>query len=561
MRAYDELWRRGLGPACASIDAGGEACRSRPVTPIQRLQSAAGNHAVTRLIAEQGLGGAGQPLPFLEQLQNAFYPHDLRRIRAHVGRGAAEASRRIGASAYTRGEDIAFRDAPDLATTAHEVAHVIQQRAGVSLPGGVGQLDDPYEREAERVADQVATGIPVRPDAMGGVHGEPGGVPGGAVQMSVSVIPDEQFFDTLKVAIIGAPSPAEIRLGHPYQFVHAAMSQVGVDSDTVWLVERSGYELGGVDLSVIESGVGAGSIRWVSSESQLIDSLNFLPAQSIRSLDVFSHGLPGEVHLRHGWEESRNQADYGLDGDGIEQIRPELFSPTAQIRVDSCRSGAAPIFDMSIAEALAEQTGRPVRGWTGRTSYGGINDAQGQRSAEVEPSLLVRGGGLDRRELPAFLLDQSDALITRVDPVLSTFVPDSWEEVDSVSDDFEFYQHGTSEAFEVPSAGEVVVSIDRPTASMEDDDSGWHFAPRELHVSLRRVEPLPALQLDPRTIQIGTYDATFDSQLISGVYGQSEIWSGVAAGEWVVDLWLDEAETRAGGKVEGDLEIEVYRTE
>jgi Domain of unknown function (DUF4157) len=52
----------------------------------------------------------------------------------------------MGATAYATGDRIAFAGAPDLHTTAHEAAHVVQQRAGVSLPGGVGQAGDAYER-------------------------------------------------------------------------------------------------------------------------------------------------------------------------------------------------------------------------------------------------------------------------------------------------------------------------------------------------------------------------------------------------------------------------------
>lgn len=44
--------------------------------------------------------------------------------------------------------------------SAHEAAHVIQQRAGVHLPGGVGQTDDVYEQHAHAVADLVVRGQP-----------------------------------------------------------------------------------------------------------------------------------------------------------------------------------------------------------------------------------------------------------------------------------------------------------------------------------------------------------------------------------------------------------------
>ena len=43
---------------------------------------------------------------------------------------------------------------------AHEAAHVVQQRSGVSLYGGVGRAGDRYERQADTVADRVASGRP-----------------------------------------------------------------------------------------------------------------------------------------------------------------------------------------------------------------------------------------------------------------------------------------------------------------------------------------------------------------------------------------------------------------
>jgi hypothetical protein len=64
----------------------------------------------------------------------------------------------MGAEAYATGNHTAFRSQPDLHTAAHEAAHVVQQRAGVALAGGVGQKGDQYERHADAVADLVVQG-------------------------------------------------------------------------------------------------------------------------------------------------------------------------------------------------------------------------------------------------------------------------------------------------------------------------------------------------------------------------------------------------------------------
>jgi len=71
---------------------------------------------------------------------------------------AAQASRAIGAMAFTTGDHVAFAGAPSLHTAAHEAAHVVQQAGGVRLAGGVGGTGDRHERHADAVADRVVAG-------------------------------------------------------------------------------------------------------------------------------------------------------------------------------------------------------------------------------------------------------------------------------------------------------------------------------------------------------------------------------------------------------------------
>ena len=108
--------------------------------------------------AAEGVAGAAAELPHRERIQESFGHHDVGGIRAHVGGAAAVAATAIGAEAYATGTSVAFRQAPDLHTAAHEAAHVVQQRAGVHLKGGVGQEGDAYEVHADRVADRVVAG-------------------------------------------------------------------------------------------------------------------------------------------------------------------------------------------------------------------------------------------------------------------------------------------------------------------------------------------------------------------------------------------------------------------
>ena len=108
--------------------------------------------------AVEGVSGSSTSMPHLEAIQRSFGPHDVSNVQAHVGGAAAKANESMGAAAYATGNHVAFKAGPDLHTAAHEVAHVVQQRSGVQLSGGVGQVGDAYERHADSVADQVVQG-------------------------------------------------------------------------------------------------------------------------------------------------------------------------------------------------------------------------------------------------------------------------------------------------------------------------------------------------------------------------------------------------------------------
>lgn len=64
----------------------------------------------------------------------------------------------MGARAYATGNQVAFAASPDLHLAAHEAAHVVQQRGGIQLSGGVGAVGDVYEQHADSVADLVVQG-------------------------------------------------------------------------------------------------------------------------------------------------------------------------------------------------------------------------------------------------------------------------------------------------------------------------------------------------------------------------------------------------------------------
>jgi hypothetical protein len=139
--ALDAIVQRRASPEAGAAEADG-------------AEASDGVHAAAAL----GTSGPTTELPHCDAIQRAFGRHDIGHIKAHVG-GAAEAgATAMGAEAFATGDRVAFRAPPDLRTAAHEAAHVIQQRAGVQLSGGVGEDGDAYEEHADEVAEAVVQG-------------------------------------------------------------------------------------------------------------------------------------------------------------------------------------------------------------------------------------------------------------------------------------------------------------------------------------------------------------------------------------------------------------------
>ena len=97
--------------------------------------------------ARRGVATANQRLPHLERVQSAFGRHDISDVRTTVGNAPVS----LDANAYTVGDRVAFARDPDVHLAAHEAAHVVQQRAGVTPTAE-------HEDHAERVAEAVTRG-------------------------------------------------------------------------------------------------------------------------------------------------------------------------------------------------------------------------------------------------------------------------------------------------------------------------------------------------------------------------------------------------------------------
>lgn len=132
---------------------------ARAQSGVQRAATAAAaDPAQVHAIAARGAATPATRLPYADRIQRAFGQHDISGILAHTGQEAAASAREIGARAYATGDHVVLDRGTDLHTVAHEAAHVIQQRAGVNLRGGVGRAGDRHEQHADAVADLVVQG-------------------------------------------------------------------------------------------------------------------------------------------------------------------------------------------------------------------------------------------------------------------------------------------------------------------------------------------------------------------------------------------------------------------
>lgn len=168
------------GPAHASILAARAVADGRPSTldraAIAHLQAVAGNGGVTRLLEDDApdmvhsvLSRSGEALePAVAADMSARLGADLSDVRIHRDVTASESARAVNANAYTVGSDIVFQSGQfdptspaGQRTLAHELTHVVQQRAGAvdgtEVGGGLAlsHPSDRFEREASSAAERL----------------------------------------------------------------------------------------------------------------------------------------------------------------------------------------------------------------------------------------------------------------------------------------------------------------------------------------------------------------------------------------------------------------------
>ena len=129
------------------------------VGPVQPKGEASGKDpAGVHAAAAAGVASPSGALPHQAHIQRLFGRHDVSGIQAHTGADAKNSADAMGAQAYATGNHVVLGDQADLHTVAHEAAHVVQQRGGVQLKGGVGEAGDGHEQHADAVADAVVAG-------------------------------------------------------------------------------------------------------------------------------------------------------------------------------------------------------------------------------------------------------------------------------------------------------------------------------------------------------------------------------------------------------------------
>ena len=136
------------GPPAISLSGNPPAASNLPAAVLQTLSPT----------------DPGYPLPSSIQttLEGSLHV-SLEAVRVHTGPRAAAAAESLGARAFTYGTHIYFssREQPtDLALTAHEVTHVVQQqgRPVLQLCCNDRQGSDTFEHEADRVSTTVQRG-------------------------------------------------------------------------------------------------------------------------------------------------------------------------------------------------------------------------------------------------------------------------------------------------------------------------------------------------------------------------------------------------------------------
>ncbi|MDF1604187.1 DUF4157 domain-containing protein [Nocardioides sp. YIM 152315] len=146
---------------------GGIAVRRRGADTRDPLGGAPMTQDLSATLARRSGGGRPLPADIASSFGEAFGT-DLSGVRVHDDGEADGIARSVQSVAFTHGDDLYFTHGSyspggDDHVLAHELAHVVQQRAGrhtsPATAGTIGRADDPAEAEADRMAGEALSGL------------------------------------------------------------------------------------------------------------------------------------------------------------------------------------------------------------------------------------------------------------------------------------------------------------------------------------------------------------------------------------------------------------------
>lgn len=156
--------RKAWHPQAASASGGGISglVQQRNLSSMRAPSPAAGAH--------EAIESDGRPLDTAtRQLMESRFNHDFSAVRVHADSRAAESARAFDARAYAIGNDLAFADGAYAPQTpegryllAHELAHVVQSKAGSGAAELLSSPSDPAELDAHHAAVAVLAGSPAK---------------------------------------------------------------------------------------------------------------------------------------------------------------------------------------------------------------------------------------------------------------------------------------------------------------------------------------------------------------------------------------------------------------
>jgi hypothetical protein len=150
--------------------SGGDCAECKKKKTLQRQAAGSAGPAVAPPVVHNVLRSSGQPL---DTATRAFFEprfgHDFSKVRIHADAQANESARSVNALAYTVGPQIVLGAGlqqsgagSDTQLLAHELAHVVQQSQADENPSSlrVGEIDSPFEKEADHIANAVVSNQP-----------------------------------------------------------------------------------------------------------------------------------------------------------------------------------------------------------------------------------------------------------------------------------------------------------------------------------------------------------------------------------------------------------------